>query len=64
MRSLQDSSPFTTMHSSRGFLVSGHEQQIFFPDFPTAGPQLSPEAAEGEGEGDALDPAFPMLQVS
>ena len=35
MSSLHRSSPFMTMHSSRIFLVSGQEQQIFFPDFPS-----------------------------
>lgn len=37
IRSAQCSSPCCTTHSSRSFLVSGHEQQIFFPDFPRAG---------------------------
>lgn len=31
------SSPLRTTHSSLTLLVSGHEQQIFFPDFPTWG---------------------------
>ena len=31
------SSPSDTTHSSRGLFVSGHEQQIFLPDLPSAG---------------------------
>lgn len=34
---LHFSSPFFAMHSSRAVFVSGHEQQIFFPLFPTFG---------------------------
>eukprot|EP00620_Florenciella_sp_RCC1587_P016381 CAMPEP_0182573376 /NCGR_PEP_ID=MMETSP1324-20130603/19827_1 /TAXON_ID=236786 /ORGANISM="Florenciella sp., Strain RCC1587" /LENGTH=65 /DNA_ID=CAMNT_0024788477 /DNA_START=149 /DNA_END=342 /DNA_ORIENTATION=- len=43
MRSMQASSPFSGMHSSRAFLVFGHEQQIFFPEnLPSCAP---PEVA-------------------
>ena len=38
---LQPSGPFSAMHSSRGSFVMGHEQQIFFPLFPTFGVGLS-----------------------
>ena len=38
---MQPSGPFSAMHSSRGIFVTGHEQQIFFPLFPTFGLGLS-----------------------
>lgn len=35
IRYLHFSSPFSAMQVSRAVFVSGQEQQIFFPDFPT-----------------------------
>ena len=37
-----------TMHSSRGFFVSGHEQQIFLPLFPSFGGGLAGGGASAE----------------
>eukprot|EP00634_Sargassococcus_sp_CCMP2135_P006974 CAMPEP_0198653190 /NCGR_PEP_ID=MMETSP1467-20131203/6886_1 /TAXON_ID=1462469 /ORGANISM="unid. sp., Strain CCMP2135" /LENGTH=115 /DNA_ID=CAMNT_0044389147 /DNA_START=126 /DNA_END=471 /DNA_ORIENTATION=+ len=48
------------MHSSRGFFVSGQEQQIFFPDLPSVG-------AFGAASADCVVPiAFPaqLLRTS
>lgn len=52
------SSPLNTTHSSRAFLVSGQQQQIFLPDFiPTF---WDGGTAGGTGEDDAC-PIFNRL---
>ena len=47
MTSAHAASPFITIHSSRTFFVSGHEQQIFLPDLPSFGAGLLASAAGG-----------------
>ena len=41
------SSPLSTIHSSRAFFVSGHEQHIFLPDLPSFGPGCAGCGAAG-----------------
>ena len=52
------SSPLSTIHSSRAFFVSGHEQHIFLPDLPSFGPGCAGCGAAGC----SLLLAFPILR--
>ena len=51
----------TTTTRTRTFLVSGHEQQIFFPDLPRVGAAGATAAGGGGGDGGADDAAPIMI---